>query len=132
MNVEDKLKAILAAIQQDAGNRGLGRDPEANLFNACPDDFSAAPAAAWPSDQPPMLGVVTGFWIPAASLGETDGPLGAVYLARTLPDLGVRVLMPLVAATGCPELRTGGRCWRQVRLIELPRKEDDCATSVSS
>src|SRR5205823_1957807 len=41
----------------------------------------------------PALGVVTGFWIPAAGLGETDGPLGAVFLARTLPALGIRVVV---------------------------------------
>src|SRR5262249_44289666 len=30
-----------------------------------------------------------GFWIPSAQLGETDGPLGAVYLMRTLGSLGI-------------------------------------------
>src|SRR5262249_36849417 len=40
-----------------------------------------------------VLDVVTGFWIPSAQLGETDGPLGAVYLARTLPLLGIQVVL---------------------------------------
>jgi hypothetical protein len=92
MNADEKLRAILAAIQHDPGNRGLGRDPKANLLNACPGDF--ADACRGVAEHPaPVLAVVTGFWIPAAKLGETDGPLGAVYLARTLPQLGVRVVL---------------------------------------
>ncbi|MFO0928375.1 MAG: DUF4392 domain-containing protein [Gemmataceae bacterium] len=38
-----------------------------------------------------MLAVVTGFFIPAAGLGETDGPPGAVDLARTRAELNIRV-----------------------------------------
>ena len=39
--------------------------------------------------------VVTGFFIPTAQppCGETDGPLGAVFLARALFPLGVRVVI---------------------------------------
>jgi hypothetical protein len=36
-----------------------------------------------------VVGVVTGFWIPSAKMGETDGPLGAVYLMRTLGRMGI-------------------------------------------
>ncbi len=90
MTIDEKLRAILAAIQVDVGNRGLARDPVANLFNACPNDFALACRSIAEHDAP-VLGVITGFWIPAAKLGETDGPLGAVYLARTLPMLGVGV-----------------------------------------
>jgi hypothetical protein len=108
MSVEDKLRAILKAIQHDPGNRGLGRDPHANLFNACPDDFAAAcRSLARQSD--PVLAVATGFYIVSAGLGETDGPLGAVYLARTLPLVGVRVT--LASDPFCiPSLHAGLEC----------------------
>src|SRR5262245_21569332 len=84
----DKLMAIRDVIQRDAGNRGLARDPAANLINACPDDLAAACKSI--AEHPaPVVGVVTGFWIPSAKLGETDGPLGAVYLMRTLGQMGI-------------------------------------------
>jgi hypothetical protein len=72
-------------VQTDPGGRGLARDPLDNLFTACPDDFAAAcriiaeaPTAA--------IHIVTGFYIATATIptGETDGPLGAVFLARAL------------------------------------------------
>src|SRR5262249_51245750 len=75
----------------DPGGRGLARDPDANLINACPDDLASAcrSIAEHPS---PVVGDVTGFWIPSAQMGETDGPLGAVYLMRTLGRMGVRTV----------------------------------------
>ena len=42
MTTDEKLAAILAAVQTDPGNRGLARDPYDNLFTACPGDFAAA------------------------------------------------------------------------------------------
>jgi hypothetical protein len=88
MTADDKFRAIRDAIQHDPGNRGLARDPDANLFNACPDDLAAACRSI--TEHPsPVVGVVTGFWIPSARLGETDGPLGAVYLMRTLGEMGI-------------------------------------------
>ncbi|MFO0842777.1 MAG: DUF4392 domain-containing protein [Gemmataceae bacterium] len=79
----DRLGAILAAVQRDVGRRGLAR-----LFEAVPKDFAAACNSLAGEAS---LGVITGFWIPTAGLAETDGPLGAVYLARTLGQLGIRV-----------------------------------------
>lgn len=88
------LNSLRDAIQVDAGNRGLARDPHENLFTTCRHDFSAAcrSIAATPA---PALAVVTGFFIPQAPApcGETDGPLGAVFLARALKPLGVRVTL---------------------------------------
>jgi D-glutamate cyclase len=81
--VADKLAQLLHAVQQDVGGRGLAR-----LFEAFPDDFAAACRSLAGAAS---LGVVTGFWIPGVGLAETDGPLGAVYLARTLDTLGIRV-----------------------------------------
>ena len=83
MTTDEKLAAILAAIQTDPGNRGLARDPHDNLFTACPNDFAAAcrEIAEKPNSH---LVIYTGFIIPTAvpPTFETDGPLGAVFLAR--------------------------------------------------
>jgi hypothetical protein len=114
--------ALRDRVQQDVGNRGLARDPQANLFNACPDDLHrACQSIAQVAD--PLVAVVTGFYIPTASppAFETDGPLGAVFLARTLVPLGVRVV--LMAEPGCQvALRAGlaaaGR--EDVPVADLP------------
>ncbi len=92
MTVADKLQALRASIQVDSGNRGLARDPHDNLLTACPEDLALA-CASLAGHPEPTLAVVTGFYILSAGLGETDGPLGAVYLARTLPLLGIRVVL---------------------------------------
>src|SRR5262249_51633698 len=92
VNTELTLTAMRDVIQRDVGNRGLARDPHDNLLTACPDDFAAAcrSIAETPGAN---LGVVTGFYIPAAEppASETDGPLGAAFLARALAPLGIRV-----------------------------------------
>jgi hypothetical protein len=88
------LTALRDLIQEDPGNRGLRRDPDANLINACANDFANACCSI--AEEPrPALAVVTGFYIPHAEppCGETDGPLGAVFLARALAPLGVRVAL---------------------------------------
>lgn len=79
-------------IQRDVGGRGLATVPGDNLFTACPDDLNyAARSVAW--HPRPHLLVVTGFPVvgPHGICGETDGPLGARFLARALGPLGVRV-----------------------------------------
>jgi hypothetical protein len=106
VNVSHKLQQILMAIQRDPGNRGLARDPHDNLLTACPDDFALA-CASLAGHSAPTLAVLTGFYILTAGLGETDGPLGAVYLARTLPLLGIRVVLvsdPFCRAALCAGL----------------------------
>ncbi|MFO0880335.1 MAG: DUF4392 domain-containing protein [Gemmataceae bacterium] len=90
MSIAEKLAQLLAVVQVDVGGRGLARDPHSNLFTACPNDFAAACRSLGVSPAP-RLGIVTGFWIPSAELPETDGPLGAVYLARTIGSLGCEV-----------------------------------------
>ena len=42
MNIEQRLTAMRDLIQEEVGNRGLRRDPQSNLINACPDDFAGA------------------------------------------------------------------------------------------
>ncbi|HLW65163.1 MAG TPA: DUF4392 domain-containing protein [Gemmataceae bacterium] len=90
MNIDQKLTAIRDLIQQDVGDRGLARDPKDNLITSCPDDFAKACRSI--AEHPnAVLAVVTGFYIPKANppAGETDGPLGAVFLARAMRALGI-------------------------------------------
>lgn len=86
------LREIRDLIQQDINHRGLATDPEANLINACPDDFAAACRSIAETPNPSVC-VVTGFYIAHAEppCGETDGPLGAIFLARALTPLGIHV-----------------------------------------
>jgi D-glutamate cyclase len=79
MTTDEKLAAILAAVQVDPGNRGLK-----NLFAHCPADFAAACRCLVPLPKHAL--VITGFFIPSADppAYETDGPLGALFLERAL------------------------------------------------
>ena len=121
--IDAALTALRDLIQEDVGQRGLRTDPQANLITACPEDFAAACRSLADTAQP-ALAVVTGFYIPTATppAGETDGPLGALFLARALVPLGVQVA--LVTDTFCrPALETGlAACGLQgaVRLLTLP------------
>jgi len=85
MTIDEKLAAILATVQTDPGNRGLARDPHDNLFTACAGDFQSACRSIAESPASPIH-IVTGFYIATGTppTGETDGPLGAVFLARGL------------------------------------------------
>ncbi len=117
------LYAIRDVIQEDVGNRGLRADPADNLITACPDDFHAA-CRSLAKTPDASVAIVTGFYIPHAQppCGETDGPLGAIYLARALTPLGVRVA--LVTDDFCtPALETGigaAGLRKQVPLVTLP------------
>lgn len=110
-------------IQNDIGQRGLRTDPARNLVNACPDDFAAA-CSSLAEHPSPGLAVVTGFFIPTATppAGETDGPLGALFLARALVPLGI----PVVLATDdfCVRSLEAGlaECGlrKQVPIVTLP------------
>jgi hypothetical protein len=120
MTVEAKLSALLAAIQTDPGNRGLARDPHDNLFTACAGDFSEACRSIAAHDSP-VLQVVTGFYIPTASppAMETDGPLGAVFLARALAAL--RIEVSIVSENACRKAISAGLAavGQQPRFIEV-------------
>jgi D-glutamate cyclase len=89
---DDVLREIRDLIQLDVNHRGLATDPDANLINACPDDFAAACRSIAETPEAAIC-VVTGFYIANADppAGETDGPLGALFLARALTPLGIRV-----------------------------------------
>jgi hypothetical protein len=82
------LTTMRDAIQIDTGGRGLAKDSHDNLFTACPGDFEAA-CRSIASEKEAALVIVTGFYIPGAG-GETDGPLGALFLARALVPIGIQ------------------------------------------
>ncbi|MBM4071255.1 MAG: DUF4392 domain-containing protein [Planctomycetes bacterium] len=117
------LQAMRDLVQEDVGNRGLARDPAANLLQACAGDFAEAcrSIAATPK---PAVGIVTGFYIPRANppAGETDGPLGAIHLARAWQPLGIRV--SLLSDGFCMRALQAGlaACGldRSVTLVTLP------------
>lgn len=114
-------------VQRDPCGRGLATCPDSNLLTACPDDFVHACRDLAGTDHP-AVGIVTGFWIPTAQppRPETDGPLGAVFLARALAPLGFRVVL-LTDAWGEAALSVGLRItgWRrEVDVVVLPTFED--------
>ena len=88
MTHSEKLAAILAAVQTDPGNRGLARVPDDNLFTATAGDFERA-CRSLSLKRGTMVGLLTGFYIPSADppAFETDGPLGALFLATALKSL---------------------------------------------
>lgn len=94
MTADEKLAAILAAVQTDPGNRGLARDPHDNLFTATAGDFAAA-CRSIAEDRGAVVGLTTGFYIPSGTppAFETDGPLGVVFLQRALLGCGVHSLL---------------------------------------
>lgn len=121
------LDAVREIIQEDVGARGLRSDAETNLVTACRSDFEAA-CRSVAGTRDAALAVVTGFLIPDAGppSGETDGPLGAVFLARALLPLGIPVT---VATDGWARraVEVGlGSCGLagSVRLVELPAVEE--------
>ena len=90
MTTDEKLAAILAAVQTDPGNRGLARDPHDNLFTATAGQFQAACRSI--AEHPaPVVAMFTGFWISTATppAFETDGPRGVSQLIHGLRTLGI-------------------------------------------
>jgi D-glutamate cyclase len=117
------LTAIRDLIQQDVNSRGLRADPTSNLITACPDDFAAACRSIAGNPQA-AVAIVTGFYIPTGNPpgAETDGPLGALFLARALTPLGIRVAL-LTDAFCRPALAEGLRTSGlegTVQLLTLP------------
>jgi len=117
------LQSVRDLIQEDVGGRGLRTDPQANLVNACPDDFAAACRSLAETPQAKVL-VVTGFHIAHGQppCNETDGPPGALFLARALVPLGIEVI--LVTEGSCMSALNAGleicHLQDQVRVIQLP------------
>lgn len=91
---EDLLRQMRDVIQEDIGNRGLQTDPADNLLSRTGEDLAAA-CRSIAEHSAPSVCIVTGFFIPHAQppACETDGPLGAIYLARALSRLKVPLLL---------------------------------------
>jgi hypothetical protein len=135
---EAVLDRIRELIQCDVNNRGLARDPHENLFTRCREDFAHACRSI--ADHPrPSLGLVTGFYVPHAHppCGETDGPLGALFVARALTGIGTSVMLladsfcrrPLERGVDASELGDRilvatlpppGHSWKTFRELEWP------------
>jgi D-glutamate cyclase len=132
--IAESLDAICAIIQEDAGNRGLRTDPDENLITACAGDFHRA-CGSLAAEPQAALAIVTGFFIPHGQppCAETDGPVGAVFLARALTPLGIRVV--LASDAFCiPALKAG--LWasglqKTVPLVTLPSVEQAAKLSSS-
>jgi hypothetical protein len=128
------LDALQNIIQEDVGNRGLRTDPRENLITACPHDFAAA-CHSLATTANAAVGVVTGFYIPHGQppCGETDGPLGALYLARALVPLGMRIV--LVTDAFCQralELGVAAAGLRKaVPIVPLPSHAQAAALSLT-
>ncbi len=82
MTTDEKLAAILSAVQIDPGGRGVAAGPGDNLFTATAGDFAAACRSL--ADCPGFrVSIVSGFCVPSTPPAfETDGPLGAFFLER--------------------------------------------------
>jgi hypothetical protein len=129
------LDVIRSVIQEDVGNRGLRTDPDDNLVTRTAGDFAAA-CRSIAGTRGATIAVVTGFYIPHADppCAETDGPLGALFLARALAPVGIRVVLATDAF--CRQavdagLRAAGLA-TVVRLVTLPFAESPEAFPVSA
>jgi hypothetical protein len=120
------LDALRDVVQVDIGRRGLRTDPVSNLISAYPEDFRLA-CETIARQKEPAIAVVTGFFIPSAQppAGETDGPLGALFLARALSPLGIKVT--LATDSFCRQALKAGLdacALENVGLVTLPAYED--------
>jgi len=117
------LERMRELIGEDIAERGLATVPGRNLLTETPHDFAAA-CRSIAGTANAHVAVVTGFWIPSAQppAGETDGPLGSLFLARALVPLGIRITLltddfcTSALAVGLTAANLGGK----VRLLTLP------------
>jgi hypothetical protein len=120
---EPILAALCDLVQEDVGCRGLRADPVDNLVTATAGDFGAACRHIAETPHARLV-VVTGFTIPGTDppTAETDGPLGALFLARALTPIGIGVAIA-ADGTALPALVAGlAACGltEKVPLVPLP------------
>lgn len=119
------LQAILELVHQDPGDRGLARQ-EVNLLTETAGHYEQACNSL---SHPGGVVLLTGFFIPTAEPPgpETDGPPGAIHLARVLTRLGFKVA--IAAESYCHDaLRAGLEYWgllEQVPLLVAPLQPAD-------
>lgn len=121
-------EAILPLVQRDLCSRGLATDPTNNLFTATAGDFAKA-CQTIADHEAPRIVIVTGFTIPSADppCGETDGPLGALHLARAFSSLNIPVTIATDGTT-VMALRAGiaaAGLAQSVPVMELPVHQAD-------
>jgi len=117
-----KIHQLEWLIQTDAGLRGIHRIPENNL---CTFTLGHLLNAIQFLVQRPgcAVGIATGFYIPSGTppAPESDGPLGALFLARSLRQLGYSIM--LISDTLCaPPLHQGLEFFnsQDIDIIEFP------------
>jgi hypothetical protein len=117
------LEQIREIIQRDVNGRGLAADPNENLLSWCHSDFAESCRRLATID-PPEIAIITGFFIPAAQAAETDGPLGALFLARILHRLSMKVTL-LTEAHSRHALEVALRESQLNRVVGLSGLADD-------
>lgn len=112
-------------ITRDPAGRGLDRIPGRSLVSHTAADLQAACTSLAVSKRLEVA-IVTGFYVARAECYETDGPLGAIFLADILHQLGAGVT--ILSEAGCCSvleiaLRLNG-LEDHIRLSELPSPDD--------
>ncbi len=110
-------------VHLDPAGRGLASFRQ----NAAPLDAGQLRAAAvHVALHAESVGIVSGFPVatPGGVVAETDGPPGALFLARSLTALGVDVCL-ISDRAALPLLECGVRSWQleRVSLVEMPLSE---------
>lgn len=124
--VLDKIEQIEQIIQQDPGNRGVYNFYTKALFEAATNLKKANHVA-----------ILTGFFIPSAQRPETDGPLGAVFLAQSLIALGKKVTIVtdtfcLPSVTACTDLLDREIFSKQLDIAVFPENKEEQNNFVAS
>ena len=115
-NTFDALEAI---VRRDPAKRGVAGYRADSCWLAAGQLEQAAHELAW---QARCVAIVTGFCIASADppAAETDGPPGALFLARALVALGIETLL-ISDHFGLPLLECGCRAWGlKAECIEMP------------
>ena len=120
--ISQKIHQLEWLIQTDPGLRGIHHIPENNLCSFTRGHLlkSAQFLAEHPGCQ---VGIATGFYIPEGNppAPESDGPPGALFLARGLNELGYSVV--LITDSICAEpLQQGLEFFgeKSIDLLEFP------------
>lgn len=113
-------------IHHDPVGRGLDRIPGRSPFSLSAADLELA-CQSLASTRQLEVAIVTGFYIPRAECYETDGPLGAAFLAEALHQMGAGVT--ILSESGCTSaLEVALRLANledHVRLDDLPLTNPD-------